>query len=173
MATLTKTTCCGLREFAGLDEFEDVVDALKFVVPLWFSMKSSFMLCGYIPTKVYKGRKFINFIKKNNLGSITEAGIRLDKTTNTRVRLFFWGVDNETLSKWWTANKPPPPEHWLKAGQSVRANSLADVYGYSTTSTGTEWIVESDQTEDLAIRVINILRTRGPLIVRRDAFDLI
>lgn len=125
-----------MREFSGLDEFKAPQDALKSIVPNWLEMTSAFLLMAYTP-KNSIGRRFINFIKENNLGTITESGIKLDKASGKRVRAFFWGVNTPAASKWFLDSFPPN----LKIGDLVIANVVANDYGYNTTKPGTVWEV--------------------------------
>lgn len=137
---LHRTSCCGCREFGGIEKFTSPEDVLKGLADDWFEWHGAFILFSYV-VKNKIGRKFINYIKENGLGTITESEIRTSKATGERIRAFFWAVDEESFAEWFATNhiESSRPTYGWSIGDTVIAHNGAP---YITTTNGWVGIVD-------------------------------
>lgn len=129
MAELRKTTCCGLREYVGLTEFDDVKEALLYVKPTWFSWRGAFMLFT-CPTNNTMGKRLVRFIEKHGLGSTVESDVKNNPNSGNNLRVIIWAVNNQAYARFGTSGKK------MGVGCTVVGNSRAGAtYGL----TGLGW----------------------------------
>lgn len=120
MAELQKTTCCGVRQFVGLEDCKTPEEALLKAGNNWFLWNGAFILFTCV-VKCKLADELIAYIKKNKLGDITEG------PEATKMRMFSWGVDKNKFKSWAKANCG------FKTGNLIKHSKLAQGrYYYNT-----------------------------------------
>lgn len=96
---LRKTSCCGLREYVGLQEFKDPREALMKAYNTWRSWNGAFMV--FTCTTPYPiGKKLIRYIKEKGLGSVVETEVKHNPNSGNNLRVIVWCVNNKTYDSW-------------------------------------------------------------------------
>lgn len=134
MAELRKTTCCGLREFDGITEFDDPAEILRAIWPNWSAWRGAFVLLT-CPTKDTIGRRLANYIEKHELGTVMKSPVKMNPNSGNNLRVMVWGVDNNAFPRW--IEKNSPMGRLIQVGDRVQGNAHANTQ-YATTNEG--WI---------------------------------
>lgn len=121
MAELRHTTCCGLKEAIGLEEFKNPVEFLAFIAKTLSGMSGAFIILS-CRAENELGKKLIRFITKQKLGTITETELQLIPKTSHYVRAIVWGIDHDALFAWAAESVPEiiAPGRVVRATESMR-----------------------------------------------------
>lgn len=122
MATLEKTTCCGVRQFIGLEDCKTPEEVLLTAGNNWFLWNGAFILFTCAKDCAISD-EVIAFIKKNKLGDVTEG------PESEKMRMFSWGIDKVKFKSWARANCGFKIGDVIKHAKTARAR-----YYYNTDS---------------------------------------
>lgn len=171
MAKIVGTTCCGLKDLAGLAEFPTPVDALKYLSGEWLrSWRASFVMFG--GDQCYKGTNelkrinaFADYIKKHKLGSITKSIVGYGS-----YRTYIWGVDAPRFRLWAakhlhdfpfagkTAKLRVAVSLWDSEGRTTHAFKRGDKFNIVRVKEGISYMdIERDGKEYINTHVRNFI----------------
>lgn len=108
MLYVNETSCCGVREFDCVDDYDDPLQLLlRFCVEE--NVDGNFLNYAFVVftdrVNSKRGQKLANYIVKNNLGRIVESRAKINPNTSNKIKVWIWDIDNINLKRWYKKNE--------------------------------------------------------------------
>ena len=114
VGTLHRTSCCGLREYEGLDDLNTAEEALLDMHEAWDDMEGAFIIFTD-PTCEPGGERLCKYITRYRLGKVTKIRAKINPNSNNMLRVYIWAV-NITKYDRWIDNAGMP---WVKKNRDI------------------------------------------------------
>lgn len=134
----TSSGCCGLREISGLEDYTKPEKLMNDFCELFSGNKAAFVMFS-CPLTQSIGRRFVEFIRANDLGDVTESAPHYSKSTNRNVRVYVWGVNKPVMEAWYRKNLIP-----IEVGQKAISRNYSSMYLGIVPGTEVEVVAVSD-----------------------------
>lgn len=133
MGELNRTSCCGVREYDGLTDYDSIKDCLLDVHRRFYDLDdendgwdSGAFILFTCPARYRKIAALQKYIEENKLGTCTVTPSRLNPNSDNNLIAMLYGVNHTAFKKWYAKNK----ENEREDGWFIRGDMVAnDVTG--------------------------------------------
>lgn len=110
--TLSNTTCCGVDEMEGL-EYDPLQNMLQYCEERFIMGETQAFVLITDAVKNGNGRRLVNFILNNKLGSVISTESKKNPNSGNYIRAWLWSPNIKEVKSWWKNNKPKSLlEYW-------------------------------------------------------------
>lgn len=160
------TSCCGVREFSGLQK--DPVEVVNYFCKYLFEGGQCAFILYTDPVEFENGEALTDFIREFKLGDVTETPVRHNPNSDRDLKAYLFAPDLKTLKTWY--DKQPKREPF-KVGDMVVGN---DKDRYNVTRKGwTGKVISVSGGEYITVEGTANSSGRGQFDVESQYFDLV